>query len=177
MHVFNITHFGSLLINIYKDFTNARNETIPNIVISSVLLYIYKTFPECLIGPNSCQSPRGVHPQTLETTALWDVNVLCPSPRENNNHSYSHEIPHHLWNQKFHSCVHKSPPADPILSQMNPLLSPHPTPNWRTTPVSFFNIFVATLLCLVACFVSSNHNRDTYCYVKSKVSQNDLYNV
>jgi hypothetical protein len=35
------------------------------------------------------------------------------------SHSDSQEIPRLLWNTKFHCSVHKSPPLDQILSQMN----------------------------------------------------------
>jgi hypothetical protein len=40
---------------------------------------------------------------------------------EANSHSASQDIPHLLWNQKFHYCVHKSLPLVPVLSELTGL--------------------------------------------------------
>ena len=50
----------------------------------------------------------------MEQSPSWEANWF----------SASQEIPHILWNQVVHYRIHKWPPPDSILSQINPVYSP-----------------------------------------------------
>jgi hypothetical protein len=52
---------------------------------------------------------------------------------EAHSDSASQQIPRTLWNPKVQCCVHKSPPVDPILSQLNP---------GHTLTTCFFKIYL-----------------------------------
>jgi len=57
---------------------------------------------------------------SLEHSPSWEANRF----------SASQEIPHILWNPNVRNRVYKCPPLH-ILSQIDPILAPHPT-SWRS---------------------------------------------
>jgi len=54
----------------------------------------------------------------------------CPSS-EANRFAANQEIPRIIWNPNVHSRIQKWPPPVPILSQLDPVHTPHPT-YWRS---------------------------------------------
>ena len=56
----------------------------------------------------------------MEQSPSWEANWFPASQ----------EIPRISWKPKVHYCIHKCPPPVPILSQLDPVHTPHPT-SWR----------------------------------------------
>ena len=52
---------------------------------------------------------------SMEQSPAWEANWFADS----------HEIPHIIWNPKVHYCIHTCLPTVPILSQLNPVHTPH----------------------------------------------------
>jgi hypothetical protein len=67
-------------------------------------------------------------PARILVTTLTEIS--CPTIRLR---TCCQEIPRILWNPKVQSLVHKSPPLDPKLCQMNPIHVPHESTGILTT--------------------------------------------
>ena len=72
--------------------------------------------------------------KSVKKIHVWLHTYLLPeqSPSwEANRFSASEEIPCIWWNLKVHNRIHKCPPPVPILSQLDPDHTPHPT-SWSS---------------------------------------------
>ena len=63
------------------------------------------------------------------------------------------EIPRILWNPKVLSLVHKSPPLDPKLCQLNPIHVPHESRGILTTINCYGTIILINIQCMFYYFV------------------------
>ena len=61
------------------------------------------------------------HSYMFRLTFLLTYSMKQSPSWEANGFSASQEIPHILWNPKFHYCIHKSPPPLPTFSQLVPV--------------------------------------------------------
>jgi hypothetical protein len=67
------------------------------------------------------------HPLLMQRVYFQPTNSMEQSTSwKANSRSVSQQILRLLRNQKVHYCVHKSPPLDPLLRQMNSVHIPKP---------------------------------------------------
>jgi len=95
------------------------------------MLYILQLFVLKFVCRHDviCLIYTSYYPLLFNTTLTYSMEQ---SPSwESNRFSASQEIPHILWNPKFHCRIHKCPPPAPILSQIDPVHTSHPT-SWRS---------------------------------------------
>jgi hypothetical protein len=62
---------------------------------------------------------------------IYNYYSMEHSPWEPNRFSANQEIPHILWNPKILYRIYKCPAPVPILSQLDPVHTPHPT-SWKS---------------------------------------------
>jgi hypothetical protein len=84
---------------------------------------------------------RNIHHWTFDTWRCYHyTNSEEQSPsREANKSPSNQEIPRILCNPNVHYRIHNSPSTAPVLSQLNPLMDPHPT-SLRSTLILSSNL-------------------------------------
>ena len=100
------------------------------IISESSLCYVELNVRTLTLPRHNCRYGKKGLPYLL-TRLLRGAESFWEASRS----AASQEISRILWNPKVHCRIHKCPPPVPILSQLDPVHTPHPT-SWRSILLS-----------------------------------------